>query len=267
MITFPNAKINIGLNITNRRSDGYHDLETVFYPVQIKDALEIVETEKLTFTSSGISIPGNPADNLCLKAFHLISKDYEIRPVHIHLHKNIPIGAGLGGGSADAAFFIQLLNDKFELGMDIFQMERYAKQLGADCAFFLRNKAVFAFGKGDEFEQVELDLSHYFIVVVKPRVHVSTQEAYQGVKPTFPEQSLRQLISLPVETWKDSIVNDFEFSIFTNHQELIEVKSALYSAGAVFAAMSGSGSSIYAIFSAPVKLIELELENQVFYGV
>ncbi|TZF85011.1 4-(cytidine 5'-diphospho)-2-C-methyl-D-erythritol kinase [Pedobacter sp. BS3] len=267
MLTFPNAKINIGLNVVNRRADGYHNLQTVFYPVNIQDALEIVESARFEFTSSGIAIPGRIADNLCVKAYHMIAADFPLPPVHIHLHKHIPIGAGLGGGSADAGFFIRLLNDKFQLNLSLAQMEVYARRLGADCAFFLHNKPVYAFGKGDEFEPLALNLAEYFTVLVMPDVHVSTAEAYRGVKPAEPAYSLRDAVRLPVEEWKSIIKNDFELSVFTNHPEVRGVKAALYEAGALYAAMSGSGASVFGIFKQEIALPDLEAENVVFYGV
>ena len=265
MITFPNAKINIGLNITERRPDGYHNLETVFYPIKINDALEIVESDKLSFQSSGIEIPGRVEDNLCVQGYHLLKKDYNIPPVTIHLHKHIPIGAGLGGGSADAAFFIKLVNEKFELGMSVAQMQNYARVLGADCAFFIENKPVFAFEKGDEFESIRLDLSAYKIVLVMPPVQVSTAEAYRGVKPAPVKESLIELINLPINQWKKYIKNDFEESIFKNHVEIRGVKAALYEAGALYASMSGSGSSVFGIFETQPDLGFLEPVNTVFY--
>ncbi len=214
MITFPNAKINIGLNIISRRDDGYHNLETIFYPVGIKDVLEIIEADRLSFTSTGLAIPGNSGDNLCLKAYHLMRKDIDIPPVHIHLHKHIPIGAGLGGGSADAAFFIRLLNDKFQLNLSIEQLMDYAMQLGSDCTFFIRNSPAFAHGKGEQLADIRLDLSAYFIALVKPPVHISTAGAYGGVKPKKPHSSLKELIKLPVEKGEGRISSDFEIRIF-----------------------------------------------------
>ena len=202
MVTFPNAKINIGLNITRRRPDGYHDIESVFYPIGIRDAVEAIEAEEMQITASGLTIPGNIAENLCMKAYLLMAKDYELPPVHIHIHKHIPIGAGLGGGSADAAFFIRLINDKFRLGLTVDQMEGYCRLLGADCAFFIRNNPVFAFGKGDEFKSIDLDLRNYFILLVMPEVHISTSQAYAGIRPTRARMSLYELINLPVEEWK-----------------------------------------------------------------
>jgi 4-diphosphocytidyl-2-C-methyl-D-erythritol kinase len=267
MITFPNAKINIGLNITGHRNDGYHNLETVFYPVGIKDALEVIEADKLSFDSTGLAIPGNPEDNLCLKAYHLIRKHNDIPPIHIHLHKHIPIGAGLGGGSADAAFFIRLLNDKFQLSLNNDQLVNYSMQLGSDCTFFIHNRPSFAYEKGDQLENVQLDLSSYFIVLVKPAVHISTMEAYKAIKLQKHSSSLKELIKLPVDQWKGYITNDFELPVFEKHPEIKAVKATLYKAGALYSAMSGSGSSVYGIFPDKVELTEIEKNNFVFYGI
>lgn len=267
MLTFPNAKINIGLNVLTRRSDGYHNLETVFYPVKIKDALEIIEADELSFETSGIEIPGSAMENLCLKAYDLLKRDFNIPAVKIHLHKQIPIGAGLGGGSSDAAFFIRLINEKFSLSLSVDEMEAYARQLGADCAFFIRNEPVFAKCKGDEFEAIELDLSSYYLVLAMPPVHVSTGEAYSGVSLYEPETSLKELIKRPIEDWRDSIKNKFEESIFKNHSSIRAVKADLYQAGAVYASMSGSGASVYGIFKDKVDLNFLETENLVFYDI
>lgn len=265
MLIFPNAKINIGLNIINRRDDGYHNLETIFYPVNIKDALEIVVADELSFESSGLEIPGRVEDNLCIRGYHLLKKDFGIPPVKIHLHKHIPIGAGLGGGSADAAFFIRLVNQNFNLGMTDEHMMDYARKLGADCAFFIQNKPVFAFEIGDEFEPIRLDLSKYKIVLVMPPVHVSTAEAYRGVKPAPVKESLMDLIYEPVADWKKFIKNDFEASVFQNHPEIRGVKAALYEAGALYASMSGSGASVFGIFNDTPDLSGLENDNEIFY--
>ncbi|MFD1255325.1 4-(cytidine 5'-diphospho)-2-C-methyl-D-erythritol kinase [Mucilaginibacter terrae] len=267
MIDFPNAKINIGLNITERRADGYHNLETVFYPLMIKDALEVIESKELNFQSSGIVIPGSSEQNLCLKAYYLLKQDFDIKPVDIHLHKHIPIGAGLGGGSADAAFFIKLINQTFALGLTPDAMMQYARQLGADCAFFINNQPVYAYGKGDDFEPVSLDLSAYKLVLVMPPVHVSTAEAYGGIKPVPAQTSLKGLIKLPVTEWKAHIHNDFEGHIFKAHPAIAAVKDELYNAGALYASMSGSGASVFGIFEKLPDLSRLEKENQVFYGV
>lgn len=265
MILFPNAKINIGLNITERRPDGYHNLETIFYPLDIKDALEVVASDKLSFTSSGLEIPGRMEDNLCVKGYHMLKQDYDLPPVNIHLHKQIPIGAGLGGGSSDAAFFIRLMNEEFKLGLSVDEMTDYARRLGADCAFFVENKPVFAFERGDEFEPVKLDLSAYKIVLVMPPVHISTSEAFRGIVPAQPKESLFDLIQMPIADWKKYIRNDFETPIFKNHAEIRGVKAALYEAGAIYSSMSGSGASVFGIFEETPDLEFLEGENEVFY--
>lgn len=267
MITFPPAKINIGLNITAKRADGYHDLETVFYPIKIKDALEVIESATMKFETSGIEIPGNPDQNLCLQAYDLMRKDFDLPNINIHLHKKIPIGAGLGGGSSDAAFFIKLINEKFELNCSVKTMQNYCRKLGADCAFFIKNQPVFASGIGDKFEEINLDLSNYFIALVMPPVHVSTAEAYRGVQPTKPQHSLKDLIKLPIEEWQGKITNDFENHILKNHPMIQNVKTALLEAGATFALMSGSGASVYGVFKCATDLSFLEKDNLVFTGI
>lgn len=249
MIVFPNAKINIGLNIVEKRVDGFHNIESIFYPVlELFDVLEIIKSKELKFTSSGIDIPGNETDNLCLKAYHLIQADFDISPIHIHLHKVIPIGAGLGGGSADAAFTLKLLNQVFELNITDDELIDYARKLGSDCAFFIKNKPVYAFGKGDEFEDVALDLSNYEIKIEYPNIHIGTAEAYAGVKPTPSIKNLKNLIELPIEEWKTNIKNDFEGSIFPNHPQIKALKEKFYNEGAVYASMTGSGSAVFGIF-------------------
>jgi len=254
MILFPNAKINIGLNIVEKRNDGFHTIESVFYPVPICDALEIIEntdsSEQIVFSSSGIEIPGNDSDNLCVKAYHLISKDYPLPKIKIHLHKHIPIGAGLGGGSADAAFFIRLLNQKLELNLAWGEMHHYAKQLGSDCSFFISNKPSFVKGKGDEFDSIMLDLSNYYIALVYPNIHINTAKAYAGVHPQKAVRSLENdIATLPIQEWKNYVHNDFENSIFLQFPEIKSIKEKLYSNGALYAAMSGSGSTVYGIFN------------------
>ncbi|MBL4676968.1 MAG: 4-(cytidine 5'-diphospho)-2-C-methyl-D-erythritol kinase [Mucilaginibacter sp.] len=268
MIVFPNAKINIGLNITERRPDGYHNLETVFYPVKIFDVLEVIEADELSFESSGLDIPGRAEDNLCIKGYHLLKKDFpKLPPVKIHLHKNVPIAAGLGGGSANAAFFIKLMNEKFGLELVEEEMMDYARQLGADCAFFINNRPVFAFEKGDEFEPVKLDLSAYHIVLVMPDAHVSTAEAYRGVRPVPVKETVYDLVNMPVTAWKKHIRNDFETHIFNNHPVIRGVKAILYECGALYASMSGSGASVFGIFETRPDLSDLEKTCQVFYGI
>jgi len=265
MIAFANAKINIGLQVLSRREDGYHNLETVFYPLKLYDVVEVVEAPDMRFIPSGIPVPGDGRDNLCLRAYRLLSETHDLPPVHIYLHKAIPIGAGLGGGSADAAFLLTLLNTMFELELDESQLMDYARRLGADCAFFIRNTPVLATGIGDVFQDVKIDLSAYHLVLVKPPVHISTAEAYRTVTPDPEGRQLKSAIARPVAEWRDTIVNDFEAGIFANHPEIAVVKNQLYENGALFAAMSGSGSSVYGLFRKPVKIPDLELTNEVFY--
>lgn len=267
MLAFANAKINLGLNVTEKRADGYHNLETVFYPVKLHDVIELTDAAQTNVEVKGIHVPGDAADNICLKAYQLLQEDFDLPAQQITLLKNIPVGAGLGGGSADAAFLIKLLNDKFNLGLSIAAMEDYARKLGADCAFFINNEPVYAVGKGDEFSAVAVDLSAYFMVLVKPPVHVSTAAAYAGLKPVFPARSLSELIGLPVEQWKSNLRNDFETSVFSKYPEISQIKEQLYAAGATFALMSGSGSSVFALFDSEIRLPALEKDNKVFYNI
>ena len=249
MVVFPNAKINIGLNVVEKRPDGFHNIESVFYPItDTYDILEVVKSGEIAFNSSGIPIPGNYQDNLCLKAYQLIKNDFDISPVKIHLHKVIPIGAGLGGGSSDAAFMLKALNELFEMQLSNKTLTQYAQQLGSDCAFFIENKPVYAFNKGDEFEDVILDLSNYEIRIEYPNIHVSTQEAYSGISPQHTTSQLKELIAQPIENWKNTMKNDFENSIFSNHPEIEKIKSNMYKDGAKFASMTGSGSAVFGIF-------------------
>lgn len=261
MITFPNAKINLGLNIVEKRPDGYHNLETIFYPINLQDALEVTRREnndkEYTLHISGSPLEGEPEDNLVVKAYKLLKKDYPgLLPVDIHMYKHIPAGAGLGGGSSDAACMIKLLNDKFSLGLSTERMEVYAVKLGADCAFFIRNKPVFATGIGNLFEPVELSLKGYHIILIKPDIFVSTRDAFAEIKPVRPAVSLKEIVKQPMETWKHSMKNDFEDSVFKKFPEIAAIKDELYDLGAVYAAMSGSGSSVYGIFKAPIENVE-----------
>lgn len=249
MISFPNCKINLGLNIVGKRSDGYHNLETVFYPLQLNDALEIIQHTGVSFTSSGLTIEGNSEDNLCVKAYHLLKKDFpELPAVQIHLHKAIPMGAGLGGGSADGAFMLQLLHKKFQLNLTEKQLIDYALQLGSDCPFFIINKPCFATGRGEVLEPVDLDLSQYKLVLVNPGIHISTKEAFANLNPVQPAVSIRQIIAKPLIEWKKLLINDFEQSIFKAHPAIKNIKDQLYSAGALYASMTGTGSTVYGIF-------------------
>lgn len=250
MVIFPNAKINLGLHILAKRSDGFHNIETVFYPIPLRDALEIIPAPDniFNFRSTGLEIPGDEQNNLCIKAYRLISKDFGLPNIHIHLHKVIPMGAGLGGGSSDGAYTIRLLNQLFELGLSTGKMQDYARNLGSDCAFFIENKPVTGVERGDRFEPVSLNLSGYYIAVVVPNIHVVTADAYNGVIPGSPKIPLREVMKKPVEEWKSLLVNDFESSVFQKHPVVREVRDRLYTFGAVFSGMSGSGSAVYGLF-------------------
>jgi 4-diphosphocytidyl-2-C-methyl-D-erythritol kinase len=250
MIVFPNAKINLGLNVVARRDDGYHDIETVFYPVPLCDALEILPAAngETVFTQFGIPVDGSAEDNLVMKAYRLLKTDFLLPAVDIYLRKQIPAGAGLGGGSSDAAFMLKLLNNFAELGLSDDKLEEYASRLGADCPVFIRNRPVFAEGTGNIFSQVDLSLSGYSLVLIKPDIHISTKEAYAAICPHKPDNSIRDIVKTPVAEWKNLLVNDFEEGVFAREPEIGKIKQELYDAGAVYASMSGSGSAVYGIF-------------------
>ncbi len=249
MVSFPNAKINIGLHVARKRKDGYHDLESCFVPVPFCDVLEVIKSGKYAFTSSGIPISGRPEQNLCVKAFKLLKKDFGLQEVSMYLHKLIPMGAGLGGGSADGAFVLKSLNVLFELFLDDSLLEDYAAQLGSDCAFFIQNKPMMAYGRGNEFENITLDLSGKHLLLVVPPIHVSTVDAYAGITPEKPETDLKNVLEhTPVAQWKDVVKNDFEVSVLQKHPALSSLKDKLYDLGAAYASMSGSGAALYGIF-------------------
>jgi 4-diphosphocytidyl-2-C-methyl-D-erythritol kinase len=262
MIVFPNCKINLGLHITRKREDGYHDLETVFFPVhRHKDVLECVKTEEIpsagsvVLSCSGLPVSGNSDDNLCVKAWHLLKKDFpDLLPVQMHLHKEIPMGAGLGGGSADGAFALRLLNDVFRLNLTQQQLMTYALQLGSDCPFFILNKPCIATGRGEQLEEIELDLSAYTIVVADLKIHVSTATAFSGITPKKPAHSLKDIVRLPVAEWKNVLVNDFEKTVGKKYSEIIVFKEMMYNTGALYASMTGSGSAVYGIFDRQIPL-------------
>lgn len=275
MIDFANAKINIGLNITEKRADSFHNIETVFFPLKWKEPIELLRNSSLKaeagnciqFTSSGISINGSLDANLCVRAYHLLCKDFQLPPVKMHLHKMLPIGAGLGGGSSDASTAIKLMNHFFGLHLQAAEMEDYAKKIGSDCAFFIENKPVYAFEKGDRFNPVTINLTGYFLILVCPEIHVATATAYAGVRPEKADVVLQEAIQLPVHQWRGLIKNDFEPSVFLAHPELPRIKQQLYDAGAVYASMSGSGSSIYGLFESPVDLKSVFRHCQVWEEV
>lgn len=238
----------MGLHIINQMPDGYHHIETCFYPIPWCDVLEIIPGHSLEMSFSGIEIPGNANDNLCIKAWNLLNKDFGIPPVQIHLHKVTPIGAGLGGGSSDAAFTLAYLNERFELRLTQQQLIDYATALGSDCAFFIKNRPVFATERGNVWQPISTHLEGYYLVVVFPNVHVSTAEAYKNCVKRGASGHLYGLLQKPVTEWKNTVENDFEKTVFNTYPAIKEVKNALYDAGAVYASMSGSGSAVYGIF-------------------
>ena len=266
MITFPCCKINLGLNIVAKRPDGYHELETVFYPVPLCDALEIkkMDNEFPSPTPIDLKVTGNAVEcderkNLVVKAYHLLAQDYKLPRLHAHLVKRIPMQAGLGGGSADAAYMIRLLDERFRLNMGNAEMERYAAQLGADCAFFIRSETAYATGIGENLAPVDNDennLEGYYLALVKPDVAVSTAEAFAGITPKKPVKNCRDIVRQPIDTWRTELTNDFEQTIFAIHPILATIKEKLYKNGALYAQMSGSGSTIFGIFGQKPKNLD-----------
>ena len=259
MILFPNAKINLGLNITQRRSDGYHEIETLFYPIGCKDIIEVVRCEqadrspKVRLFTTGIEIDAPEERNLMVRAYHLLDSHYRLPACDLHLWKIIPFGAGLGGGSADAAFTLIALNRFFDLGIDNAELAQMAQELGADCPFFVYNTPLLATGIGTTFTPTTLSLEGYHLCLVKPAVNISTAEAYANVTPQTPAQPLAELLSTPIEKWRSSVINQFEESLFPSYPLLAEIKEELYRCGALYASMSGSGSSLYGIFREPTQ--------------
>ncbi|MCK6611421.1 MAG: 4-(cytidine 5'-diphospho)-2-C-methyl-D-erythritol kinase [Bacteroidia bacterium] len=259
MLVFPNAKINLGLHILNKREDGYHNLETIFYPIPLSDSLEMIvnpTSDTIQLSNFGIQVEGDTTSNLVTKAFKLIQKKYGIPGVNAALLKNIPTGAGLGGGSSDGAFALKLLNKLFSLDIPQQELENLALELGSDCPFFISNQAVFAQGRGEIFSPVQVQLKGFWFVLIKPEIHVSTAQAFSRVsrRGEINPENLKQLVEAGVHHWKGELTNDFEPSVFAFAPELAEIKEALYSSGAIYASMSGSGSSVYGIFNSPIHL-------------
>lgn len=275
MVVFPNCKINLGLNILNKRADGFHNLETVFYSIMIKDALEVIKSSVIShqsivnshqslvnshqslvdFTTTGLSINGDEQNNLCIKAYHLLKKDFPDLPtIQMHLHKAIPIGAGLGGGSADGAFALKLLNEKFKLQLSLDQLKNYALQLGSDCPFFIINKPCFATSRGEVLEEINLDLSAFNFVMVNPNIHINTGWAFYNITPALPKKSIKEIIQQPINTWKNELLNDFEKPVFEQYPEIKNIKENLYEQGALYASMSGTGSTVFGIFEKQVSI-------------
>jgi 4-diphosphocytidyl-2-C-methyl-D-erythritol kinase len=262
MIVFPNCKINLGLHIVSKREDGYHNLETIFYPVPLKDSLELILDSsslkpRITFTQSGLEVKGDTNNNICVKAYQLLVEDFPNLPaVTVHLHKSIPMGAGLGGGSSDAGYMLQLLNEKFNLSISNEKLMQYALKLGSDCPFFIYNKPCLAKGRGEKLIPISLDLKGYQLVLINPGIHISTAEAFSGITPKEPVNSLEDLSKKQIIEWKEFLINDFEESVFKAYPEIEEIKNKLYGIGAIYSSMSGTGSSVYGIFpkSADVNL-------------
>jgi 4-diphosphocytidyl-2-C-methyl-D-erythritol kinase len=257
VIVFPNCKINLGLHITRKRKDGFHDLETLFYPILLQDALEVISneaTEPLQFTQSGIVIE-TAGDNICEKAYALLKKDFPQLPsVKMHLHKAIPMGAGLGGGSADGAFTLLLLNKKYNLQLTDGQLIDYALQLGSDCPFFIINKPCLASGRGEKLQEFPLDLTPYKIVIVNPGIHINTGWAFSQLQQAAPSLPLAEVLQKPIQDWRHYLLNDFEGPIFSQYSEIKGIKDTLYNMGAIYASMTGSGSTVYGLFKKNEKL-------------
>ncbi len=256
MIVFPNCKINLGLRILQKRSDGYHNLETAFYPIGLTDVLEITEYKEpirsasIPLSRSGFVIEGDISNNLCIKAYKLLKRDFPKLPlIQMHLHKSVPTGAGLGAGSSDAAYTLKLLNEMFALGISEKELMDYALELGSDCPFFILNKPCYATGRGEILEPIELNLSAYNIIIVNPGIHINTGRAFLNVATSSPEKSIKEILLLPVERWKDELLNDFEKNVFKDYPDIVEIKDQLYAVGALYASMSGSGSTVYGIFA------------------
>jgi len=255
MITYPFSKINIGLQIVGKRQDGFHNLETIFYPVGLKDALEIVESKEFHFRTNRPEM-GSFDNNLVVKAYNLLKKDYNLPPVDIFLYKKIPAGAGLGGGSSDASHTILMLDKLFSLDISPEKKKNYALSLGSDCPFFLENKPVFATGRGEITEEIPIILNNYHIIIVSPNTSISTKEAYCHISVKKEKYSLKEIIQLPVEKWREKITNSFEEYVFTKYPKIKKIKNTLYKHGACFSLMSGSGSSVYGIFKKKQENIE-----------
>lgn len=253
MIAFPNCKINLGLSILRKRTDGYHDLETVFFPLPLKDTIEVIRSSEaaadITFSSTGLPVNGALEENLCIRAYRLLQKHFpDLPPVKMHLHKLIPMGAGLGGGSANAAFMLKLLNTTFHLQLSNEKLLDYSLQLGSDCPFFIINKPAIGTGRGEFLQTIPLDLSAWSFLLVNPAIHINTGWAFSQLGTPITRKPISEVIQQPISTWKEELVNDFEEPVCAHHPALRDIKQQLYAAGAVYASMTGSGSCFYGIF-------------------
>ena len=265
MILFPPAKVNLGLNILFKREDGYHEIETCMVPIPFTDILEITEADEFEFLQTGLVIPGNIDSNLCVKAFQLLKQKFAIPNVRIHLRKQIPMGAGLGGGSSDAAYVLKGLNDMFNLNVSISELQNLSAQLGSDCAFFIENKAQIARGRGEVLSEIDVDLKGKYLVLLNPGIHVGTKEAYAGIQPRVPSNNIEEILSNPIETWQTGLLNQFEESIFPKFSLIKDLKDAIIELGAVYASMSGSGSSVFGIFDEKPNEMSLEFRKYLVF--
>ena len=256
MVVFPFCKINLGLSVLSKRDDGYHNLDTCFYPVPWTDVLEIIIADQFSFTTSGNDIPGDLQENLCVKAYQLLKSDFDLAPVSIHLHKIIPSEAGLGGGSSDAAQTLKMLDTIFSLDIPMNKLREYASVLGSDCTFFTQDKAMIGEGRGEILKEIDLSLKDSFMVIIKPDIHVSTREAFSGIIPKASGLPVAEILSLPVAQWRGLLSNDFEETVFRKHPALSLMKDRMYEAGALYASMTGTGSAIFGIFESEVEVLE-----------
>jgi len=267
MIKIANAKINIGLNIINKRADNYHNISSIMYPIPLSDILEIVSNidGSVNFTQTGILVPDNKENNLCVKAYNLLAKHYNIGGVNIYLHKKIPVGAGLGGGSSDAANSIVLLDKLFKLNLSIEQMMDYSSELGADCPFFIRNQAAYIYNTGTQMYNIDLSMQNFNILIVKPNISISTKEAYSGVNISGKTINVEKIKRSNIAEWKNYLSNDFEIEIFRNHPYLSTLKQKFYSSGALFSSMSGSGSAVFALFDKEIPFTKADFPEDFFW--
>jgi len=256
MVVFPNAKINLGLHIFSRYPSGYHQIDSILYPIGLTDVLEVVESNETSLEIAGFEVPGNLADNLCLQAYNLLSQDFDLPPVAIYLFKKIPMGAGLGGGSSDASHLLLALNQLFELDLTFEQLENYAGELGSDCPFFIRSVPTRATGTGLTLQPVALDLPAKYLVLVHPGIHVSTPEAYSWIKPRNEREDLLVALQKPVDTWQNTVVNDFEAPVTSRFKEIATIKDQLLESGAAYTAMTGSGSCVFGLFDREIEFPE-----------
>ncbi len=261
MILFPPAKINLGLNVLHKRADNYHELDSCMIPIPFTDVLEILPSKEFSFIQTGNSIPGQLEDNLCVKAYRLMVENYSISPVYIHLRKEIPMGAGLGGGSADAAFVLKGINDLYQLNCSIEELQNHAATLGSDCPFFIINEAQIAQGRGEILSSCNLNLKGYYLKIINPGIHIGTKEAYDGIVFKENSNSVKSIVEGPILNWREALINDFEKSAFANHPVLAQIKEKMYSEGAIYASMSGSGSTMYGIYWDEPKLSNLEKKD------